>query len=81
MNHDEGFTALAVAIGRIEEKVNSMTGMDDRLREVEKSVERIEAREVPRAPWYAVVGGIAGVVATVVSAVTLIAFVAQGTAH
>lgn len=79
MNNElEGFTTLAVAIGRIEEKVNAMTGIDDRLREVEKSVERIEARETPKTPWHAIVGGIAAIGSIALSVLTLILFISTG---
>jgi len=71
------FTELAVAVGRIEEKVGRVSGIEDRLREVEKSVERIEVGQKPKAPWYLVVGGVAGILTGAVTIVTLISILAK----
>lgn len=57
------FTELAVAVGRIEEKVSRVAGLEERVLQVEKTVERIEASQRPRTPWYSVVGAVAAVIA------------------
>lgn len=59
------FTDLAVAVGRIEEKVSRVAGMEDRLREVERTVERIEAQQRPRPPWWEVAAGVTGILSGV----------------
>lgn len=77
---------LAVAVGRIEEMLKSlfstvkeqaisMRDLDERVRELEKSVQRIEANQTPRQPWYAVIGGIVGIVTGVGSLIALIAVI------
>lgn len=54
-------TSIAVALGRIEEKVSHLTGLEDRMRNVESAVTEIKARQKPAVPWYLIVGGIAGI--------------------
>jgi hypothetical protein len=77
---------LAVAIGRIEEMVKSlfttvkeqaisMRDLDERVRELEKSVQRIEANQSPKQPWYAVVGGVVGIITGLGSLIALIVIV------
>lgn len=74
---------LAVAIGRIEEMVKSlfttvkeqaisMRDLDERVRELEKSIQRIEANQAPKQPWYSVVGGIVGIITGVGSLIALL---------
>lgn len=74
---------LAVAIGRIEEMVKSlfttakeqalsMRELDERVRDLEQSVQRIEANQRPVTPWYSVVGAIVGIITGVGSLIALI---------
>ncbi len=58
-------TSIAVALGRIEEKVSHLTGLEDRMRNVESSITEIKAKQRPAVPWYLVVGGLAGLGAAV----------------
>jgi hypothetical protein len=78
-----GSTELAVAVGRIEEMVKSlfttakeqagsMRDLDQRVRELEQSVQRIEANQRPATPWFAVVGAIVGIITGVGSLVALV---------
>lgn len=52
-------TSIAVALGRIEEKVSHLTGLEDRLRNVETAITELKAQQKPRAPWWVIMGGIA----------------------
>lgn len=58
-------TGIAVSLGRIEEKVSHLGGMEERLRNVETAIAEINAKDRPRVPWYLVVGGLAGAAAAV----------------
>lgn len=60
MNESTDLTSIAVALGRIEEKVSHLTGLEDRMRSVEKAVTEINAKERPKAPWWSIAGGLAG---------------------
>lgn len=64
--------ALAVTLGRIEEKVSGIVGLDERVRKLEQTVERIEAKQSPKVPWWQVVSGIAGIGAIVLAAIALL---------
>ena len=75
---------VAVAIGRIEEMVKSlfatvkeqaisMRDLDARVRDLEQSLERIEAKQQPKTPWYAIVGGIVGIITGAGSLIALLA--------
>lgn len=76
-------TDLAVAIGRIEEMVKSlfttakeqavsMRDLDERVRVLEQTIQRIEANQRPAAPWYAVTGAIVGIITGIGSLIALI---------
>lgn len=62
-------TGLAVALGRVEEKLTGMAEKEnktaDRLDRLESRLSSIEvnlaANVRPRAPWYVIVGGIGGI--------------------
>lgn len=66
------YTELAVALGRVEEKVTRIADMDDRLRAVEKTVERLDATQRPKTPWYFVVAGVGGIITGVGGLITLL---------
>jgi len=77
---------LAVAVGRIEEMIKSLFAtvkeqaisvrdLDERVRELEKAVQRIEANQSPKQPWYAVAGGIVGIITGIGSLIALIAII------
>lgn len=55
--------SIAVAIGRLETKVDRLHAFEARLRTVEDDVTAIKAASKPGAPWYAVAGGLAGLAA------------------
>ncbi|EQM78215.1 hypothetical protein [Microbacterium maritypicum] len=55
-------TGIAVTLGRIEEKVSHLQGMDDRLRKLEADVTEMKAQQKPKAPWWAVVGAVVGII-------------------
>jgi len=80
--------SVAVAIGRIEEKLSSMGERegrnDERLTRVEGSlaalnntVTEMRAQQRPKAPWYVVVGGIAGIGTIALAAWTMFQLAAQ----
>ena len=64
-------TGLSVAVGRIEEKLSHLAGMEDRLRTVETKLTEMQAQQKPKAPWWVIVGGIAGVVTALIGFWTL----------
>jgi ElaB/YqjD/DUF883 family membrane-anchored ribosome-binding protein len=79
---------LAVAVGRIEEMIKSlfttvkeqaisMRDLDERVRDLEKVVQRIEANQVPKQPWYSVVGGVVGIISGVGSFIALVVILSQ----
>lgn len=79
---------LAVAVGRIEEMIKSlfttvkeqaisMRDLDERVRDLEKVVQRIEANQVPKQPWYSVVGGVVGIITGTGSLIALIVILSQ----
>lgn len=81
-------TELAVSIGRIEEMVKSlfttakeqavsMRDLDQRVRELEQAVQRIEANQKPSTPWFTVVGAIVGIVTGIGSLVALVAILSN----
>lgn len=53
-------TTIAISLGRVETKIDHLSGLEERLRVVEEAVTRIEAKDRPRVPWYLVAGGLAG---------------------
>lgn len=55
--------SIAVAIGRLETKVDRLHAFEARLRTVEDDVTAIKASNKPRAPWYVIASGFAGVAA------------------
>lgn len=82
MNQSSGIE-LAVAVGRIEEMIKSlfttvkeqaisMRDLDERVRDLEKIVQRIEANQKPSVPWWSVAGGIAGIGAIVIAVISII---------
>lgn len=75
MNPETGsidITGIAVALGRIEEKVSHLTAMDERLRKVETDLTELKARQSPKTPWYVVVGGVAGIGSIIITAVAVL---------
>jgi hypothetical protein len=71
------YTELAVAIGRIEEKVSRLADMEERLREVEKTTDRLEARLPQKTPWYFIVSGVVGIITGIGGLIALIAVLAR----
>ncbi len=71
------YTELAVAIGRIEEKVSRLADMEERLREVERTTERLDASQRPATPWYFIVGGVVGIITGLGALIALIAIFAR----
>ena len=67
-------TGIAVALGRIEEKVSHLGAMDDRLRKVEADLTDLRARQRPTVPWWVVVGGIAAIATMCVNGFVLISY-------
>lgn len=55
--------SIAVAIGRLETKVDRLHAFEARLRAVEEDVVGIKAATRPKTAWYVVAGGLAGVAA------------------
>lgn len=75
MNPETGsidITGIAVALGRIEEKVSHLTAMDERLRKVETDLTELKARQTPKTPWYVVVAGIGGIGSIVITITVLL---------
>lgn len=75
-------TSLAVAVGRIEEKLTAMSkGEDktsDRLERLESgqatlqsAVDALKAQQRPRTPWWVVISGLAGTVTAILGFWTL----------
>jgi hypothetical protein len=73
-------TGIAVTLGRIEEKVSHLQGMDDRLWKLEADVTEMKAQQKPRAPWWAVVG-IVGGASTLVGLFVLLSNISQALSH
>lgn len=82
-NNQGTSTEIAVAIGRIEEMIKSlfsnvkeqaisMRDLDERVRELERAIQRIEANQKPATPWWSVAGGIAGIGAIVIAIISLL---------
>lgn len=65
-------TSIAVALGRIEEKVSHLSGMEERLRNVETAITEIQATNKPKTPWYVITGGLAGFAAFVMFGVDML---------
>lgn len=79
---------LAVAVGRIEEMIKSlfttvkeqaisMRDLDERVRDLEKAIQRIETNQGPKQPWYSVVGGVVGIISGVGSFIALVVILSQ----
>lgn len=86
-NQSNDATNIAVAIGRMEQMIKtlfenskeqtvSMRDLDARVRELEQIVQRIEANQSPKQPWYAVAGAVVGIVTGVGSLITLVVILA-----
>lgn len=71
------YTELAVALGRVEEKVSLIVSMDDRLRDVEKTVERLEATQPKKTPWYLVATGVLAILTAATVIIALVALFAK----
>jgi hypothetical protein len=76
-------TGLFVAVGRIEQKLTDMANREEKnegrlervetgLNEVRNTVAIIQSAQKPRAPWYVIAGGMAGIGSLVLSAFMLI---------
>lgn len=65
-------TNIAVALGRIEEKVSHLGAMEERLRTLEQAVAKIQTTQRPQAPWYVVVGGLAGIGSLIITATAIL---------
>lgn len=76
-------TELAVSIGRIEEMVKSlfttakeqavsMRDLDQRVRELEQTVQRIEANQRPPVPWWQMVAGLSGIAALILGVTAVV---------
>jgi len=68
-------TQIAVAIGRIEEKVTRISKLEDRIAHVEKQTIELTAKMPTRTPWFSAVAGISSVLSILISAVVLIQFI------
>lgn len=68
-------TEIAVAIGRIEEKVTRIEKLEDRLAAVEKKTIELTANMPTKTPWFSAVAGISSVLSIIISAVVLIQFI------
>jgi hypothetical protein len=66
------FTELAVAVGRVEEKVSRIAGMEDRLRDVEHAVQRIEARAPERTSAWTKAAVILGLPSSVIALIVVV---------
>lgn len=67
------FTELAVAIGRVEEKVSRIADMEKRLLDVEKAVERLEARQPTKVSGWTIVSAVLGIPASLGALIGVIA--------
>lgn len=77
-------TGIAVTLGRIEEKVSHLQGMDDRLRKVESDLTELKAQQKPKAPWWVVIGAVVGViggVSTLIGLFVLLSSLSQALSH
>lgn len=88
MSEENKLDAVAISVARIEEMVKSlfttakeqavsMRDLDERVRDLEQAVQRIEANQKPSAPWYAIVGAIVGIITGIGALVTLIAILSN----
>ncbi len=79
---------LAVAVGRIEEKLTGMSSNETRTGErldrleartsaVESLLVEMKAQQRPKAPWWVVVGGVAGTVTAILGFWTLFQLATQ----
>lgn len=73
----ENYTELAVALGRIEEKVSGLTSLEERLREVETTVTKLEARQAPRVSMWTIVSAVLAVPASLGALVAVIILFTQ----
>lgn len=57
---------LAVALGRVETKVDALTSTEtrvsDRLTALEIAVGKLQTSQRPRTPWYSVVGAVVSII-------------------
>ena len=67
------FTELAVAIGRVEEKVSRINAMEDRLREVESTVQRLDARQPQRVSGWTIASAVMAIPASLVALFLVVA--------
>lgn len=77
-------TGLFVAVGRIEEKLTQMANREEKnegrlervetgLNEVKNTVAIIQSAQKPKAPWYVIVGGLAGIGSLLITSFAVIA--------
>ena len=62
--NSQDLTGIAVALGRIEEKVSHLASLEERLRTVETALTSLRAQQRPKTPWWVIIGGVAGTVTT-----------------
>lgn len=73
INVPGNFTELAVAIGRVEEKVSRIAGMEERLLLVEKTVERLEARQPTKVSGWTIASAVLGIPASIGALIAVVA--------
>ena|SRR5690554_2406608 len=62
---------------RLENHGSRLSTLDTRLSAAETKVTILETKQVPRAPWFSVVGGIVSVITGLGSLITLLAVLSQ----
>lgn len=72
-NIPTSLTEIAVALGRIEEKVSRIADMEKRILHVEKAVERLEARQPSRVSGWTIASAILGVPASIGALIAVVA--------
>lgn len=74
-SESSSLTEIAVAIGRIEEKVTRIQKIEDRLALVEKTAIELTASMPTKTPWFSAVAGISSLLSIAISSIVLIQFI------
>ena len=65
-------TQIAVAVGRIEEKVSRIEKLEDRIANLEQTTTILKAQQPTKTPWFSWVGGLSSITAIILATIAIL---------